>query len=274
MVIFYIDKAEHFLWREKTLKYLLTIYQTVDRNLSQLIKNEENLIIISDHGMTPTLFDFQLNTWLYREGFLKFRKTPLTGIKGISKRGFTRRILLKVYPRALQLLNTTPYLEEVVKKVYPLIAEAMKAQTGISDYMLFNYIDFDESVAFASSQCIYLIDSDDGLKNKIVKKLYEIKDPVYGIKVFKKVIPIEEMYPVRKGEAPSILLEPNKKVSVNNKFSSTMFRYKNKTWIADHEREGIFMFYNKDRRRIFKGKRGIKLSYKHIAKLVFDIFAS
>ena len=98
---------------------------------------------------------------------LKRKKIPSDNIMNI-KRNKIKKLILKLYPQIRFILNISKSFEEITSKLYPLALKIMEPREGISDYVLFNYIDFENTKAFASSQCIYLVDEDEKLKNKII----------------------------------------------------------------------------------------------------------
>jgi predicted AlkP superfamily phosphohydrolase/phosphomutase len=66
-----VDQGSHMLWG-KYEDDLLKIYQRVDAEVGYVMRTapDATLMVISDHGFTSFDRAVNLNTWLYREGFL------------------------------------------------------------------------------------------------------------------------------------------------------------------------------------------------------------
>ena len=66
-----VDQGSHMLWG-KYEDDLLKIYQRVDAEVGYVMKTapDATLMVISDHGFTSFDRAVNLNTWLYKEGFL------------------------------------------------------------------------------------------------------------------------------------------------------------------------------------------------------------
>lgn len=72
-----VDENSHMLWGKHEPE-LLKIYQDVDACLGEVMRNEPDaqLIVMSDHGFTTFDRAVNLNTWLYRRGFLALNASP------------------------------------------------------------------------------------------------------------------------------------------------------------------------------------------------------
>lgn len=91
-----LDQNSHMLWRcmdehhplydpnsaPKVKLAVQFLYQEMDKilgNVLNSIDNETLLFIMSDHGFAPFTREFQLNTWLLEEGYLKLNSKDRTG---------------------------------------------------------------------------------------------------------------------------------------------------------------------------------------------------
>jgi predicted AlkP superfamily phosphohydrolase/phosphomutase len=72
-----VDESSHMLWSRHEPE-LLMFYQAVDKSIGEVIQREPNaeLIVMSDHGFTTFTRSVNLNTWLYKRGFLSLTATP------------------------------------------------------------------------------------------------------------------------------------------------------------------------------------------------------
>lgn len=66
-----VDQGSHMLWRKYEAD-LLKIYQRVDTEVGYVMRTapDATLMVISDHGFTSFDRAVNVNTWLYKEGFL------------------------------------------------------------------------------------------------------------------------------------------------------------------------------------------------------------
>lgn len=99
------DLFQHFCWDDKNL--VLKFYEQVEKILKDIAaKFEGNIIIMSDHGFDEApKYNFYINSWLKREGFLKI------------KRGIKYRIFYKLYP----LSEKFPKFRSCLIKIYRIL---------------------------------------------------------------------------------------------------------------------------------------------------------
>ncbi len=73
-----VDQDSHMLWGKHDTE-LLNTYRAVDRSIGTVMARagDASIIVMSDHGFAAFNTAVNLNTWLYREGFL-----ALTGGRG------------------------------------------------------------------------------------------------------------------------------------------------------------------------------------------------
>jgi predicted AlkP superfamily phosphohydrolase/phosphomutase len=80
-----VDQDSHVLWGRHDDELLKT-YQKVDRDIGMVLDRPGNasVIVMSDHGFAAFDRAVNLNTWLWREGFLALNRPrdPLDGIRG------------------------------------------------------------------------------------------------------------------------------------------------------------------------------------------------
>ncbi|MGH9667108.1 MAG: alkaline phosphatase family protein, partial [Bryobacteraceae bacterium] len=72
-----IDQNSHVLWGKYEAE-LLPIYRAVDEAIGEVMEKEPDadLIVLSDHGFTTFDRAVNLNTWLWKQGFLSLRGAP------------------------------------------------------------------------------------------------------------------------------------------------------------------------------------------------------
>jgi len=73
------DHASHYFWDDGTK--LLPVYKTADeilRDAMRIIGQDDLLIVASDHGFTSIEASFFPNALLWRAGFLRLKRSPIT----------------------------------------------------------------------------------------------------------------------------------------------------------------------------------------------------
>ncbi len=99
------DSVQHNLWKyydSKHPKYkinknfrdgIFSVYKKIDQALDEITRqlpDDTDLIIVSDHGAGPLTKVLNINYWLYKNGYLKIKKTILSYVKlFLFKIGFT-----------------------------------------------------------------------------------------------------------------------------------------------------------------------------------------
>jgi len=86
-----LDTVQHYLWGEELVA---EVFKAADQGLAKLLEalSPRLLILMSDHGMGPVEGEFHVNTWLWKEGFLRLRPRPGTLLRsGLFKLGWSPR---------------------------------------------------------------------------------------------------------------------------------------------------------------------------------------
>jgi len=77
-----VDDVQHLFWDKKDT--LLEFFTTLDGYLAGLCQNFKNALIISDHGFGPSpIYNFNVNSWLNKEGYLKLRGSAQKVVTGV-----------------------------------------------------------------------------------------------------------------------------------------------------------------------------------------------
>ena len=126
------DRLHHFLWHAKDegvgadAAFFYDFYKKLDEFLGKVVKavgDDTHLLICSDHGFCELKWEFQLNRWLKREGYLDYENAPEKGYKAI--RDGSRAVAL--VPGRVYILREDKWEHgEVTEKEYePLRKELM-----------------------------------------------------------------------------------------------------------------------------------------------------
>ena len=226
---FSIDLIQHHFWKffDKqhplydpivSLKYrgiIPEFYEKVDSAIGEIldrIDNDTTVVILSDHGAGPEKGAFYINNWLCKERFLAFNKAFST-LRRIRFPHLFYKVLRRL--RFPGIAWTVP-LDQLKK-----LGRVIDPREGLNIPF---FIDWKKTKAYAGNhteQGIYInlrgreplgvVERGreyDEVRDSIIKRLQEIKDPWTGdqldIKVFKKE---EVYYGPHIDEAPDIFVE-------------------------------------------------------------------
>ncbi len=87
---------------------ILEIYQLADSAVGQIqeqLDESTTLLVISDHGFGPLLYNIYLNCWLWEQGYLVLKSTPATLLKRLAWRAGLTPENLYVLAERLRLLD-------------------------------------------------------------------------------------------------------------------------------------------------------------------------
>ena len=232
----YLDKS-HALFNEEKYNIVTKYYKKLDillANIYKCIPPQTPFIIISDHGFQAHNKIFYLNNWLCKEGFLisfnqkLFNKTILTLIKLLKNIDILRlrdRILnkeAKINMRNKLIQNIT--FDWIKSKAYSL-AEDLYG-------------------------CIYLIGESnerEKVRNVIIRKLEELKDPETEKKIVNKIYILKhDKSDDSMKDLPDIIIKPEDGYSFLSTFPSDQIirkvNPKQDFNLGYHSEDGIFIF--------------------------------
>ena len=213
-VIVYVatDRVQHFFWKfmdhthpqynpklaKRYGEAILNIYKRIDEAMLNIYKKlgEDSIIfVISDHGFGPLYKEIDLNKWLEKEGFLRFKSRKATPLRNSTTKLLKAciRISRKVLPNRMQYL---------IREKFPRIRE------GIAYHLSLSNIDWANTKAFSAGYGgnIYInkvgkypcgtVDEKE-YKNIVIsikEKLVKLKDPETGNQLVEKVYEKSELY--------------------------------------------------------------------------------
>lgn len=196
-----LDRVQHIFWDRK--KLLLEHYQNIDRKLRDILdrlereNDENNVIIVSDHGFGPNKRIFLVNEWLRKRGYLEVAK--ILGNKSIN--------IFSVILRKFNLLEKVRLITKFppLKLLYLRLGQRTEKTTVIwNKTKAFSYGTWGTIYINLSGREPYGIVKEEEyerLRSEIIEGLQEI-----SVKAYRR----EEIY---RGEylelAPDIILETN-----------------------------------------------------------------
>jgi predicted AlkP superfamily phosphohydrolase/phosphomutase len=234
----YLDES-HPNYNNEKYQIVKTFYIELDKIIKSIIEilpDNCNIAVISDHGFYRHLKHFYINNWLREKKYLvthSSKKSAIVrsifmGIRKLDKFGFRNRLV----SRATRIRGT--------------------------DYELSTTIDFKNSriiaQAISSYPYIYLIDDDKHMKDLLIEELMTLKDPSDSSKIFERCIELRDFYKNWDNSImPDLLLVPSRGITCKDKLSSdglfSPIRLWKDTHIGTHREEGIYLFCGKHNRQ-------------------------
>lgn len=227
---------------------LLNVYDEFLSWLMEFMDDEDVLMVLSDHGHGPVYSAVNLNSWLYQNGYLELKSTPLTKAKVIAYN--------RLYGTAESIFKRFG-LYDTLKLL--LARGGDDSGKGLLQNLLtFSQrdIDWDETRAYtiagdgqifvnapAGSQEYY------NIRDDLRRDLVEISDPDRGVRIVDEILDGEEVYPGRYTDTrPDLVCVPTQ--GYRFKFPQTMRTSEHlvnpQKWsshTSEAEREGIFYAY-------------------------------
>lgn len=178
------DRIAHHYWNEEITEDndLLDVYKTVDRRLGKFLKRheEENVVIMSDHGFEAIDSYFAVNNVLQQRGFTTlsesgdYRRAALGMMRVVARRVLSKLGLLTFVRRHVP--------EETVRSV------PSGTTLGLDNAISLGRIDWDETVAVADSggktALVYVFEDDVTERERLLGDIEDaLRDAVSEVEV-------------------------------------------------------------------------------------------
>ncbi len=257
LTIFYIDNIQHYCYPEnldfdtEDGKILEESWKVIDEEIGKfmdILPDETNIILMSDHGFTELKYEFRFNDWLRKEGYLTLKKEDSGGL---SLGSIAYKLGLNTQ-RAVELTKSP--LGKFMMKILPhsfLTKLWFKFQIDEDRSIVSNLdnIDWEKTKAAMIGESLLYINAEKGteryekIRDELMEKISKLRSPEYEEKVISPVLPEEEYREVN-GKAPDILLKQNSGYRLNPSLNLQKDLWKPKDdfddgYSAFHERDGI-----------------------------------
>jgi len=256
---------------------ILEVYQKVDESIAEILEHTDaqrtNVIIISDHGMTPVKKTIRINRWLYNLGLYRTKK-------GLQKEYISHTTIMKSNYHAKKqsrkeiLLNLLSNMGITVEKINYYLSllgiDFLKRlfPKSITHSLPRITTDWRNTKAYLFSQHAYWMgisinlkgreaegivepgEEYEKLRNYIIRELYNLRDPETGERVIEKALKREEVYSgPYLNNAPDILVltKDQEYISDSSPYGDIFSRNTNE--IHTHKMNGIFIAYGPDIKR-------------------------
>jgi predicted AlkP superfamily phosphohydrolase/phosphomutase len=277
-----IDRIQHYLWQyihpvekkqlssreQRIVAQVVEYYKKLDNffgNLIEWFKGEADLFVISDHGFGPLHNKMYINRWLEENGYLSVYRTRLRMVS-------IKRSIFYLIRSIVRILDPLKLRKKVGIK--------LKHIERMSAYDFLDCIDWTKTIAYSASnteQGIYLnvqgrepqgiVNNNreyEMLRDEIIQRLKELKDPETGEKVVTQIFKREELYQgAYVEEAPDIILflkDGEWLIDVQLKD----ILYEKASWytgFGTHRLDGIFIAYGSNIRK------GVEITEAHIVDI-------
>jgi len=284
------DKAEHEFWRfidpsnplysiEDVRMYgnpLLEYYQKVDAALAEIIElldKDTTLIVMSDHGQGSLKKFMNLNLFLIQEGFMVIKKETISRLRYfLFNHGYCPRNLYN----ALTKLGVARFAGERISQ---------RTRLSLLNKLFFSTADINwsKTKAFASGVtggiCLNVIGRQsqgtvkfgseyETLRDRLIEKLSQLRDPESGNEVVDTVAKREEVYfgPYL-DKAPDIILTAKEGYEFFGMYGFSFSKVIETTFgnSGSHRPDGVFMAMGSDI------KRGVEIERANIVDLAATI---
>ncbi len=199
---------DHLLHRAKDTKFLTSkftseetkLFKEVDDIIKILDKNSEYLVIVSDHGFSAYKYTLELNTLLFKKGFISVRKPE----EQADHNGTERDKEIKVKSIDTENLITKIALLKPIKPIAKMAKFLYEKITGHRLMLTPYVVDPEKSIAYVPSHTSFAI------RVKDLKYINEVMKVVRKTKGIKAVYRRDELftgpYTYR---LPELYFEPN-----------------------------------------------------------------
>ncbi len=245
------DRKKKDLFLSKISDYFSKLDQYIGAILSHQGK-DASLIITSDHGLLPFHLSFDLNTWLYKQGYLSLKKDMSTRLRlllwrlGITPEFLVNKVFMKALRSGIKLRSRSPLelVELLNKRNFFLLSLHDVDWSHTRVFSRFGYGQIFFNLKGREPEGIVEPGEEyDRLRKEIVRKLNEIVNPETDLPFKNATFCREDIYQGSHfDDAPDIIFSPLEEhcLPTDNFMTKTLFS--NSSLLSGiHRREGIFL---------------------------------
>lgn len=261
-----IDWMQHIIYREllskevKDIQEPLVAFKEIDEYIGWFIDNISSdtvVLVMSDHGFCTYNGTFFINEWLKKEGYLKIQLSSKSEVysqkfvEEFAKVKAKKKIDIKLSNLALKFLKLFKLFIPFYKKIREFLPFQIRANVSPKLSETLAYSTTPEAMGIylnTKDRFINGIIEEDGYKeirDEIIEKLKEIKNPRTGEKIFENIWRKEEIYFGKyTNNAPDIIFVP-RNLWIDSAFFKSLSCFENAP-INKHSPKGILMAYGPD----------------------------
>jgi predicted AlkP superfamily phosphohydrolase/phosphomutase len=214
------DSLQHYFWPylDPMRDDLKSVYEKIDQKIGEIVDEDKNVIILSDHGFRENKYEIKLNNWLQEKGYI-YEDTS------VRRKNLIKDLTKKILPQK-------------VVQFYRKSKRDQNKQT-LGDKIMEETITHEETKAYAygiGRGKIYL--KDESVKDDLISDLKDME--FKGRKVVKNVT----YYPDIEKDSPNLIVEPKEPFSFKHDFADHMIS-ENEVGevehLGTHDMRGIFL---------------------------------
>ncbi len=257
--IFYTDAIQHFFWKEMENRdetfggVIERIWKIIDAEIEKLldlVEEDTNVIIMSDHGFVGLKATFSLNKWFWDKGYLNL------SIFNIILN--TLRLYNKKTSKIIRQLGLDKFVRRIVSKERLMNLQQKMISLEVSSPNLIRQTDWSSTNAINVGECGIFLNPEldrkeyETLRTQLIKEIKMIKNPQTGENLVADVKRKEEIYHGEHLElAPDLVVVPNAGYRIYDSLMSSSWDYSN-IWSAYHTIQGIFIAYGPDIKKRYR----------------------
>jgi predicted AlkP superfamily phosphohydrolase/phosphomutase len=256
VTIFLINILQHYFWRDDPVRQA---WELIDERIGELIDDDTNVILMSDHGCSPVDTVFHVNQWLAEEGYLTTTASVSTAFDRLN----ITKERMSALVEALGIRTLARKAPDAVKNLFPQEGEGAKRGAKGS------IIDWQDSVALASGQGPLYLSSDcpDETVEQLIEDLRALETPD-GRPVASNVFRNGEVYSGQNLDiAPDIVIEQAPGIHIADGIGHQSIFTTPSRWNAENDRDGLFLAWGPD----LKQTELNRISIKDIAPTILHL---
>lgn len=270
LTIFEIDTMQHYT-RDKPLEDAwISIDNGIKSILDEHCDKDTYVILMSDHGHTDRVCNFQIAKWLESKGLSVTKRRSRTLLTILSMLGLRRDRVIGLATKMGMFRLLRDYVPKTIRVRF-LALLPTKGTVGLQNPMG-GLIKHDRSkvIPFGGGSLLYVNrryfsseDEYESFRTELIDKLEEIADPKTGVKLAQKVYKGEDLYSgPYLSLAPDIVVAPNEGYMLGNVGAAEdIWVYPESDWTRCHRLQGIFTILGPDI------KKGIRIQGARIYDL-------
>ena len=255
LTIFEIDTMQHYTRGKPLEDAWMAIDNGIKSILDEHLDKDTYVILMSDHGHTDRVCNFQIARWLESKGLSVTKRRSMLLHTILSMLGLRRDRIIGLAMKTGMLRLLRSYAPKIIR-VRLLALFPTRANAGPRN-PVGGMIEQDKSkvVPFGGGGSLYVNhqlfpsrEEYESFRTNLISELQDIADPRTGVKVAQQVFKKEELYAgPYLSQAPDIVVLPNDGYMLGNVGAiEDIWVYPDIDWTRCHRLQGIFTILGPD----------------------------
>lgn len=277
------DRIQHRFWdivsydnlssdeKERYQDAIIKYFQYMDEIIGGIVKildSNDTLIILSDHGFGALKKEISINAWLAQNGFLKTKGFPSDILRriGITRENMEQGLAKTGFISFADKIDRLLGLREKIPGIFPELIDWTQTKAYcLGEGKIYINLKEREPRGVVSAGKEY-----ENLREDLMQKLLDLRDPVLGSRCVKNVYRREDIYGGSQIEkAPDLIIDTlSKGYTTTYKFFPQVFMEPKKE-TGTHRKMGILIMQGPE---IKSGKRLEPASIMSLAPTILYLF--